>query len=86
MKALAVVLIAGALAFGTARLSWAADAAPANPQVEQLQKQLADMQKQMAEMQKSLQGANLPADQRQNITTVRHVSRSVARTRGLTSG
>ncbi len=67
MKALVVVLVAAALALGTARLSWAADAAPAAQQVEQLQKQLADMQKQMVEMQKTLQNANLPADQRQNM-------------------
>jgi TolA-binding protein len=64
---LVVVLVAAALALGSSRLSWAADAAPSAQQVEQLQKQLADMQKQMAEMQKTLQSANLPTDQRQNM-------------------
>ncbi len=67
MKALAAVLAAGALAVGAPRLSWAEDAAPSTQQVEQLQKQLAEMEKQMAEMQKTLQNANLPADQRQNM-------------------
>lgn len=65
MKALVVVLVAAALAFGTARLSWAADADA--QQVEQLQKQLATMQAQMAEMQKTLDAAKLPTDQRQNM-------------------
>jgi TolA-binding protein len=67
MKALVVVLVSAALALGTSLPSWAEDTASSAQQVEQLQKQLADMQKQMAEMQKTLQSANLPADQRQNM-------------------
>lgn len=65
MKALVVVLVAAALASGTARPSWAADAD--TQQVEQLQKQLAAMQAQMAEMQKTVDAAKIPADQRQNM-------------------
>lgn len=67
MNALVAVLVAAALAFGTARPSWAADADPAAQQVEQLQKQLAAMQAQMVEMQKTIDSAKIPPDQRQNM-------------------